>query len=46
MGSISDLYPNHVVIVHQLVLDCFNHADPCSVSLSAIIRGVGLMVVP
>jgi len=29
--TISNLHSNHVIIVHQLILDCLNHEDSRSV---------------
>jgi hypothetical protein len=32
VDALPDLYPDHVVVVYQSVLDCIDHADPCQVS--------------
>jgi hypothetical protein len=32
MVTISNLYPNHVIIIHQSLLDCIDYADLSSVS--------------
>jgi len=32
MVEISNLYPNHVIAIHQSLLDCVDYADPNPVS--------------
>lgn len=39
LDAIPDLYPHHAIAVYQSVLDCVDHADPCSVSHASSAQG-------
>jgi hypothetical protein len=44
LDAISDLCTHHVVVVHQLVLDCFDHANPGPVRLIRVMPNSELMI--